>query len=162
MLGPLVVGVILILLPFVSNRGERSPARRPWAVAIVLVVVLMIGTLWIEGERAPWSPDFTAKALPQAVIGQVSAEAQRGADLFHQKGCEFCHRVAGQGGRRGPDLTDVASRLTPQQMTIRILNGATNMPSFAAILKPDELDAIVAFLQTRHGEGVIQRLRLTP
>ena len=48
-------------------------------------------------------------------------------------------------------MTDVASRLTPQQMTIRILNGATNMPSFAAILKADELDAIVAFLQTRHG-----------
>lgn len=149
-LGPLAVGVILVLLPFISNRGERSPARRPWAVAIVLLVVLMIGTLWIEGERAPWSPDFTAEALPQAVVGKTSTVAQRGAALFHQKGCEFCHRVAGHGGRRGPDLTDVASRLTPQQMTIRILNGATNMPSFAAILKPDELDALVAFLQTRH------------
>jgi mono/diheme cytochrome c family protein len=34
------------------------------------------------------------------------------------------------------------------------MNGATNMPAFAGILKPEELDNLLAFLETRsvHGE----------
>jgi ubiquinol-cytochrome c reductase cytochrome b subunit len=148
-LGPLAVGVVLFLLPFISNRGERSPLRRPWAVAIVLIVVMMIGTLWVAGERAAWSPDFTATALPDSVIGVASGPVYDGAQLFHAKGCEFCHDIAGHGGHRGPNLSDVADRLTREQMTLRILNGATNMPAFAGTLTPLEVDHLVAFLATR-------------
>ena len=28
---PLLVGIVLIILPFIWNKGERSPRRRPWA-----------------------------------------------------------------------------------------------------------------------------------
>jgi ubiquinol-cytochrome c reductase cytochrome b subunit len=72
-----------------------------------------------------------------------------GAELFHAKGCEYCHAIAGSGGHRGPDLTSIADRLTEQQITLRILNGGYNMPSFASSLKPRELTAIVAFLNSR-------------
>src|SRR5947208_2650021 len=34
---PLLVGIVLIALPFVAPAGERSPQRRPWAVAIVVI-----------------------------------------------------------------------------------------------------------------------------
>jgi mono/diheme cytochrome c family protein len=34
-------------------------------------------------------------------------------------------------------------------MVIRISNGGRNMPAFAGTLKPEELDALVAFLKTR-------------
>jgi ubiquinol-cytochrome c reductase cytochrome b subunit len=34
-------------------------------------------------------------------------------------------------------------------MIIRIVNGGTNMPAFGPSLKPGELDALVAFLETR-------------
>jgi len=34
-------------------------------------------------------------------------------------------------------------------MTIRIVNGGVNMPAFGAMLKPEEIDDLVAFLQTR-------------
>jgi hypothetical protein len=44
----------------------------------------------------------------------------------------------------------VADRLTDPQITIRILNGAYNMRAFASSLKPDELAAIVAFLDSRN------------
>src|SRR5579883_1537970 len=51
---PLAIGVVLLVVPFLSNKGERSPARRPWAVAAVVLSVTMVGALWIEGYRSPW------------------------------------------------------------------------------------------------------------
>jgi len=148
-LSPLFAGVVLFLIPFVSNRGERSPARRPWAVGSVLVVCLMIATLWIAGAKSPWSPDFRALPLSPAVVGASSGPVAVGARLFHDKGCEYCHAIAGHGGQRGPDLTVVGGRLTPKEMTWRILNGGTNMPAFAGNITPQDLDDLIAFLKTR-------------
>ncbi|HJT86502.1 MAG TPA: cytochrome bc complex cytochrome b subunit, partial [Bryobacteraceae bacterium] len=106
-LAPVLAGLVLVLLPFLFSRGERSPARRPWAVAIVVLVVMMVGTLWVAGEKSPWSPDFAAKPLPAAVVSASNSAARNGAQLFFKKGCEYCHTISGQGGKRGPDLTDV-------------------------------------------------------
>jgi ubiquinol-cytochrome c reductase cytochrome b subunit len=147
-LAPLLFGILLLLVPVLSNRGEWSPRRRPWAIAVVITAVMMIGVLWTAGARAPWSPDFNAPVLPDS-LATADSVVRRGAQLFHQRGCENCHAVAGLGGRRGPDLTTVGDRLTTDQMIIRIMNGGTNMPPFAAALKPDELDALVAFLHSR-------------
>jgi ubiquinol-cytochrome c reductase cytochrome b subunit len=146
---PLIGGLALFLLPFISNRGERSPLRRPWSIGIVLGVVLMVGTLLIIGNESPWSPDFNAKPLTSSVIGASSGPVYDGAQLFYQKGCQYCHAIAGDDGKRGPDLTTVGSRLTKDEMTIRILNGGVNMPAFANNITPDELAKILAFLQSR-------------
>jgi ubiquinol-cytochrome c reductase cytochrome b subunit len=147
-LAPLTAGVVLFALPLLFNKGERSPSRRPWAVAFVIIAVLFIGTLWASGERSPWSPDFNAPPL-SAVVQGSSGPIAEGARLFHTKGCEDCHRISGSGGQRGPDLTAVGDRLDADQITIRILNGGTNMPSFAGFLAPTEMNALRAFLQSR-------------
>jgi ubiquinol-cytochrome c reductase cytochrome b subunit len=147
--GPLLAGTLLIALPFISNRGERSPSRRPWAIAAVLMIVLMIVTLWVAGANSPWSPNFNAQPLPPSVVGATNGPVFIGAQLFQAKGCLNCHLIGDDGGRRGPDLTDVASRLPKSQMILRISNGGVNMPAYAANLTPADLDALVAFLQTR-------------
>lgn len=147
--GPLLVGIILIALPFVFNRGERSPRQRPWAVAAVLMTVVMIVTLWIEGAKSPWSPNFQAQPLSPSVVGATNGPVFIGAQLFHDKGCLNCHLIAGDGGRRGPDLSDIADRLSKDQMILKIANGGVNMPAYAANLTPAEMDALVAFLQSR-------------
>ncbi|HTW86580.1 MAG TPA: cytochrome b N-terminal domain-containing protein [Candidatus Binataceae bacterium] len=148
-LAPVIVIIWLLLVPVVGSRGERHPKNRPWSVALVILIVVMVVAFWIEGRRSPWSPDFGAKPLSVATIGVSSGPVFDGAILFHEKGCEFCHMVAGQGGQRGPDLTYVGDRLTADDMTIRIMNGGYNMPAFAGILKPAELDDLVSFLRSR-------------
>jgi len=148
-LGPLLVGLVLLALPLVASRGERSPRRRPWAVVTVAGVVTIIGALTVAGERANWSPDFGAQPLPASVVASNDSLVVRGAELFHDRACIYCHDVGGHGGHRGPELTHVGSRLTAQQMTIRIMNGGYNMPGYGAILKPAETDALLAFLRSR-------------
>ena len=148
-LGPLLFGMLLLLPPLFFNKGERSAWRRPWAIAIVLAFWTMIGTLWIEGERSPWSPDFSAQELPATVIAASSGPVYDGAHLFHAKGCEYCHQIDGYGGQRGPNLSYVRDRLSPEEMTIRIVNGGTNMPAFGGILSADDLNKILAFLDSR-------------
>jgi len=145
---PLVFGAVLLLIPF-FNTGERSVKRRPWAAMVVLLIVTIIGAFWFAGERAPWSPDFAAKPLAAATVRDSSAAVVNGARLFHEKGCEFCHVIGGQGGKRGPDLSMVATRMSPLEMVGRITNGGPNMPQYVSSLSQEELDAIVAFLATR-------------
>ena len=150
--GPLLVGLLLILLPFISNRGERSPRRRPWAVAAVLMTVVMIATLWVAGAKSSWSPNFNAEALPAKVVVATSGPVFEGARLLHSKGCLNCHLIESYGGRRGPPLTEIGSKLSPAQMILRISNGGVNMPAYAANLTPAEMDALVAFLESRKAQ----------
>ena len=53
---PVLLIVALFLVPFVSNRGERRPSRRPVAVLAVVVIYTVLGVLTYEGATAPWSP----------------------------------------------------------------------------------------------------------
>jgi len=148
-LAPALIGILLLVLPLFSNRGERAPSRRPWAIAVVLLSVIMIGSLWIEGSRSPWSPNFEPEPLTPAIIGTSSGPVFKGAEVFQSKACLNCHLIQDHGGRRGPNLTYVADKLTKGDMTIRIVNGGVNMPAYGATLKPEEIDELLAFLESR-------------
>ena len=148
-LAPALIGTFLLVGPLLNNRGERAPSRRPWAIAVVLLSVITIGSLWIAGEKSPWSPNFTPEPLTPAIIGAANGPVFDGAQLFQNKGCLNCHLVQGHGGRRGPDLTYIGSLLTKDNITIRIVNGGVNMPAFGPSLKPAEINDLVAFLQSR-------------
>jgi ubiquinol-cytochrome c reductase cytochrome b subunit len=146
---PILFGTILFLAPILRNQGERHWSRRPWSLGIVLLGVLMIGSLWIEGAKSPWSPNFEAKPLAESVVGTDHGPVAHGARLFYEHSCLNCHLIDGYGGRRGPDLSHIGDRLTKTDMIIRILNGGNNMPAFSNTLKPDEVDDLVMFLQSR-------------
>ncbi len=146
---PLLVGIVMIALPFVAPAGERSPQRRPWAVAIVVIAVVSIFSLIELGNRSPWSPVFDTATLPDSVTAPLSGAAAQGAQLFEQKDCIACHTIAGAGGKRGPDLTTVGDRDSVDQLTTRILNGGHNMPAYGQTLSPDEVNALVTFLSGR-------------
>ena len=146
---PSVFFIVMFLLPFIANKGERSPKRRPWAIALVIMSVIIIGVFWRKAELHPWVPDFTAQYLPASIVASTDPSVVRGALLFHERGCEYCHDISGYGGHRGPDLSEIGSQITRQQMTVFIMNGGYNMPPFAAVLKAGEADDLLAFLQSR-------------
>jgi ubiquinol-cytochrome c reductase cytochrome b subunit len=143
---PLLLGLVFVLLPFLAPTGERSPRRRPWAVGIVLLFTVGVVALVQAGSDASWSPVLEPVALPASARAGLSGSRLQGADLFEQRGCINCHRIAGAGGERGPDLNQVGARLVPDQLTRRILNGGRNMPAYATTLSPAETSALVDYL----------------
>ncbi|MCB0497141.1 MAG: cytochrome b N-terminal domain-containing protein [Cyclobacteriaceae bacterium] len=147
--GPLIGGALIFALPFISNKGERSPLKRPWAIAGVIFVILSISSLWYMGYKEPWSPHFDAKPLPTTkTVGEFTASEKKGVELFNTVGCLYCHKINGHGGIRGPELTNVQKRLTEDQIIIRIVNGAENMPAYGGSLTKEELQDIVDYLMT--------------
>ena len=150
---PVIGGLVLILLPVMFNTGERSAWRRPWSIGIVITIVTAIGVFWYIGVKAPWSPRFNAKPLSKEIIGNVDEKAREGGALFYRKACIYCHKISGNGGIHGPDLTDVGNRLNGDQLTLKIVNGGKDMPAFGVSLTKEELDDLVAFLKTRKGKS---------
>src|SRR6516165_1335974 len=57
---PVLLIAALFLVPFVSNRGERAPSRRPVAVLAVVVALALFGVLAYQGATSSWSPAMTA------------------------------------------------------------------------------------------------------
>jgi ubiquinol-cytochrome c reductase cytochrome b subunit len=162
MLAPVIVGGLLLCPPLISNKGERSWRRRPWATAFVALTVVMIGSLWILGANAPWSPKFEEGRLAADIVGVNEGPVADGAKLFHDKGCLSCHLIAGHGGRRGPELTYIGDLLTRDDLTIRISNGGNNMPAFAGTLAAGDLAKLVDFLASRKRVRVAADMSGTP
>jgi ubiquinol-cytochrome c reductase cytochrome b subunit len=147
---PLAI-VLLLAVPLIASTGEKSWRRRPVAVLSVVLVILVVTTLAALGVMAPWSPIMdagTALATPVAYVhGRTPLELQ-GALVVQNKQCRNCHSLGGEGGRRGPALDGVATRLTRDQLIRQVLQGGGNMPAYGKNLAPAEVNALVAFLET--------------
>ena len=70
----------------------------------------------IPGTEMPglfYSPDRVwqvvafIRSLNAGRKGKTTADVSQGAGLFRSKGCYKCHRVNGDGGRLGPDLSEI-------------------------------------------------------
>ncbi len=156
LIGPAVVIVLLLLLPFVSGEGEKSWRRRPIAVLTVLLVAVVLGTFTHLAEVGPWSPHMDAwsgEPIPDHMLKGSTALTRQGALVFQVKQCRNCHALGGAGGLRGPALDAVAVRLTQDQLIRQVIQGGGNMPAYGKNLSPAETTALVEFLMTLHPPG---------
>jgi ubiquinol-cytochrome c reductase cytochrome b subunit len=156
---PVILILALFLVPFVSNRGERAPSRRPVAVLTVVVVFTVFIALTYQGITSPWSPQMSAWSgdpVPEPMVRRSTPRQLQGAVVFQNKDCRNCHALDGIGGRRGPDLTSVGARLTADQLIDQVSNGTPgggNMPAYGKQISPAEMTALVDFLVSLRPPG---------
>jgi ubiquinol-cytochrome c reductase cytochrome b subunit len=143
---PIGFFIFLLILPLIANRGERHPSKRPFAIIGMSLVVGLFIMLTVVGLRAPWVPDYETQPLQAAELGTEEPRILEGAMVFHERGCQYCHQIHGEGGSWGPDLTDVSSRMGSEQIAVRIVQGIGNMPAYQDILTTEEVDLLVEFL----------------
>ena len=158
---PVLLIIALFLVPFVSNRGERAPSRRPVAVLCVVVIYATFAALTYQGATSAWSPQMTAWSsdpIPEELVRRCTPLRLQGAALFQSKNCRNCHALNGSGGQRGPDLIAVGTRLTRGQLIDQISNGTPgggNMPAYGKQISPAEMTALVEFLENLRPPGAL-------
>jgi ubiquinol-cytochrome c reductase cytochrome b subunit len=153
LVGPVIATLVLFALPFVSGTGEKSARKRPIAVLTVVVAFLTLSLLTWFGINSPWSPHmsaWTGDPTPTQFVKNRSPLELQGALVLQYKQCRNCHALDGVGGKRGPDLSGVATRLTKDQLIRQVIQGGGNMPAYGKNLSPAEVDALVAFMVTLH------------
>src|SRR3954452_24713826 len=90
LIGPAIILVVLVVLPFVSGEGEKSFKRRPIAVLSILLLAVGLGEFTKLANHALWSPVMDASTnapVPsQFLKGRTALEIQ-GALVFQSKQC---------------------------------------------------------------------------
>ena len=99
--------------------------------------------------------------------GALSASAQApdlervqaGLDLWKREVCSGCHGTFAEGGSggeapAGPNLRE--ADLGREEIVARITNGRGEMPSFAGVIEPEEIQVLVDYLMARVvGQGEV-------
>lgn len=95
--------------------------------------------------------------IAATAAAQDKAKIEQGQKLYEAKKCSICHSVAGKGNAKGP-LDNVGSKYSAADLKEWLVNPKTMeaktkstrkpaMTSYAS-LKPEEVDALVAYLQS--------------
>jgi ubiquinol-cytochrome c reductase cytochrome b subunit len=156
LIGPVIVILGLLFLPFIFGEGEKSWRRRPIAVLSILLIAVALGSFTHLAEFTPWSPvmdAWSSDPIPNQYLHSRSALQRQGALVFQEKQCRNCHSLGDVGGKRGPALDSVAVRKTQDQLIRQVIQGGGNMPAYGKSLSPAETTALVAFLVTLHPAG---------
>jgi putative heme-binding domain-containing protein len=65
---------------------------------------------------------FVRSGMDQGGVAFRLGDATRGKAVYDKAGCAQCHRIAGQGARTAPDLTDIGFIRRPGQMVTSLTN----------------------------------------
>lgn len=108
--------------------------------------------------------EVTVKILAEDIqAAKAGGTVHRGKALLAQYGCTGCHKVEGEGGEIGPDLSQVGTQRTAQDLLKKIVDPtAWTTPGFQAGIMPAELGQsvpegerheMVAYLMGLSGES---------
>jgi uncharacterized repeat protein (TIGR03806 family) len=96
--------------PLVTNHVDNEAIQmfRDWIAALKPDQVFV----------RDWRMDDLLPALGQLSSGR---SIESGRKAFRDTGCNQCHRIEGQGGTVGPDLSGIGRRLSPRELLESIL-----------------------------------------
>ncbi len=116
---------------------------RPWGRVLGLWVVVACGVIQ---TLLTYADAGGPEAMPE-----LSTRAARGQALFSANNCRACHQVYGFGGFLGPDLTNVASRYSANELDGLFTLGRKQMPAFhfTALQQRD----LYAFFESLHASA---------
>jgi len=157
---PTLLLILLIMVPFYDRRRERRIARRPVAVVAALLVVASMGVLTYKGATAKESLGSENLALvPEWVQQQnLSADGEKGAEIFALAGCMGCHTYLGAGSPNlgAPDLSAEGAKGRGEEFQIAHLkcpscvNPGSPMPPFANFTD-EQYQQLATFLEESKG-----------
>ena len=85
----------------------------------------------IQGTEMPglfYSPDRVwqvvafLRSLGAGTATKSTADVARGTELFKSKGCHQCHRINGEGGRLGPDLSSIGKTRSVEHLRAALID----------------------------------------
>lgn len=80
-------------------------------------------------DRDIWDVIAYLHSLSRTARQAVAGDPRRGAELYRGKGkCDQCHMIRGEGGRLGPELTDIGSRRSPAYLRTSIVDPEAAVP----------------------------------
>jgi len=138
--------LLLFFLPYLDRGPEKEILQRPVALALGSAFLVAVGYFTFLGLYGSKYPDMVVlPAAPQSV-----AEI-RGARIYAEKNCAFCHQINGNYGRReGPDMLVLGERKRRPEWVQRFIWNAslfqpgTTMPRYELPLS--DLESLSAYL----------------
>ncbi|MBI3605953.1 MAG: cytochrome b N-terminal domain-containing protein, partial [Nitrospirae bacterium] len=134
---PLLFFGLLFVLPFLPGRRERSPVRRPVAMAFgALFLVMVFSMLGLAVKET--------RLLPVSDPAVV-----RGRAIYTKMSCAGCHRIHGEGAQVGPDLSYEGDKRDPPWLMGHFkdpqkFSPGSFMPAFR--LTDKELEDLTAYM----------------
>ena len=110
-----------VLLYRLSRRGRGQ--MPPLVTGQVDEAAVQLFRDWIAGLK-PERPFVRAWQIDELLPELAAVKTERaaaGKALFRETGCAECHRLGGEGGTVGPDLTGIAKRQKPHEVLESIL-----------------------------------------
>jgi ubiquinol-cytochrome c reductase cytochrome b subunit len=173
---PAVLALIFAAAPFLDRRLERRPWRRPISVGAFFVFLFAYISLGVASYRDDYrDPGVAAQMhkqeedtkafmqkpfVPESAAGSASAalasadpKVLKGQALFQANSCSSCHGEGGVGTAAAGPLTGVGAKFTDAQLIalIRAPNSKMTDGGMTAVdLKPDDLEALAAYLRQLH------------
>lgn len=140
---PAVLFLVLLFWPFVDRNPARNPIRRPVALGAGGLFLLAVFALLGVSLRDLY-------AVPRA-----DPAIARGQAVYVRYGCAGCHRIHGEGGALGPDLSYEGSQRPDRDWHLRhfrdpqSVSPGSIMPKFP--LTEQELQDLTSYLLSLKG-----------
>lgn len=142
------------LREFLRNPESSDPQRRKMPnqkLSEDEVRKLVAFFKWVDAiDTNDWPPKPITVAKTTGTPLDETAQILKGKNVYNQNRCDLCHRIGGQGGIIGPDLSRVGVKRDTQWLSQLIkdpkaVNPGTQMPAYSQ-LSEDEVQALVTFL----------------
>jgi ubiquinol-cytochrome c reductase cytochrome b subunit len=135
---PTLFVLVLLLWPFIDRNPARHPSSRPVAIgtgAVFLVVVFSLLGISLKNLYA---------------VPRVDPAIAHGKEIYAKYGCSGCHRIHGEGGAVGPDLSYVGDLRPEREWHLRhfrdpqSVSPGSIMPKFP--LTEQELNDLTSYM----------------